>query len=308
MRNVNRLRRDVAPIMNAPFADAPFRAAPGERKGAWYYLPLPRANLRHPRELEIDGKGLRSGQYAEVADPITRVVGEPLDCFEGALFPSPSGKPRWLIAYNSALTSKGRIRFIQAHELGHYLLHRQPGRSIRCRTEDTWILDPAYQRQEAEANSFASFLLMPLNDYSAQVTGQQIDLDLFKRCATRYGVSLTAAILKWLEFTPVVAVLVCSCDGFINWAVSSKPAMRTGTFFRTRGRPPTPVPEASLAAVPPANLEPAASVDHPHGVWFASLPATEFAIASWRYDMTLSLLVLRNEDTERELTGGAASD
>jgi IrrE N-terminal-like domain len=226
-------------------------------------------------------------------DPITRVVGEPLDGFEGALFPSPSGRPRWLIVYNSALTSKGRIRFIQAHELGHYLLHRQPGQSIRCRTEDTWIWDPAYQRQEAEANLFASCLLMPLADYSGQVAGQQIDLDLFKRCAARYGVSLTAAILKWLEFTPVAAVLVCSCDGFINWAVSSKPAMRAGAFFRTRGCRPIPVPEASLAALPPANLGPAARVDHPHGVWFASLPATEFAMTSWRYDMTLSLLVLR---------------
>ena len=68
MRDVNRLRRDVAPIMNAPFADAPFRAGPGEPKDAWYYLRLPPANPRHPRELEIDGNGLRSGQYAEVAE------------------------------------------------------------------------------------------------------------------------------------------------------------------------------------------------------------------------------------------------
>jgi hypothetical protein len=28
-------------------------------------------------------------------DPVTRVVGEHLENFEGALFPSPSGKPRW---------------------------------------------------------------------------------------------------------------------------------------------------------------------------------------------------------------------
>jgi hypothetical protein len=35
---------------------------------------------------------------------------------------------------------------------------------------------------------------MPLDDYCTQVAGQQIDLDLSKRCATRYGVSLTAAI------------------------------------------------------------------------------------------------------------------
>jgi hypothetical protein len=45
--------------------------------------------------------------------------------------------------------------------------------------------------------------------------------------------------------------------------------------------------------VPPTNLGPAACIDHPHGVWFTSLPATEFAMASWRYDMTLALLVLR---------------
>src|SRR5687767_11394257 len=64
-------------------------------------------------------------------DPVTKVIGEPLDGFEGALIPSPSGKPRWLIAYNSALTSDGRIRYTQAHELGHYLLHRRPGQSIR---------------------------------------------------------------------------------------------------------------------------------------------------------------------------------
>jgi hypothetical protein len=104
---------------------------------------------------------------------------------------------------------------------------------------------------------FASCLLMPLADYSAQVAGQQIDLDLFKRCAARYGVSLTAGILKWLDFTSMAAVLVCSRDGFINWAVSSKPAMFVGAYFRTRGCPPPPVPEAPLAAVPPTNLGPA---------------------------------------------------
>jgi hypothetical protein len=44
-------------------------------------------------------------------DPIIKVV-KPLDGFEGALFPSPSGKPHCLIVYNSVLTSKGRIRSI----------------------------------------------------------------------------------------------------------------------------------------------------------------------------------------------------
>jgi len=96
-------------------------------------------------------------------DPVTKVLGEPLEGFEGALFPSPSGKPRWLIAYNSELTSKGRIRYTQAHELGHYLLYRRAGQSIRCRAADMLIWDPACRRQEAEANRFASYLLMPID-------------------------------------------------------------------------------------------------------------------------------------------------
>ena len=91
------------------------------------------------------------------------MLGEPLEGFEGALFPSPSGKPRWLIAYNSELTSKGRIRYTQAHELGHYLLYRRAGQSIRCRAAEMLIWDSSCQRQEAEANRFASYLLMPID-------------------------------------------------------------------------------------------------------------------------------------------------
>lgn len=225
-------------------------------------------------------------------DPVSKVVGEPLDNFEGALFPSPSGKPRWLIVYNSALTSEGRIRYTQAHELGHYLLHREPGQSIRCRARDMLIWDPAYEWREAEANQFASYIWMPLDDYRRQADHRTVDLNVLSSCADRHGVSLTAAILKWLEFTPGLAVLVVSCDGFIQWASSSKPALRKGAFFRTRNRPPLPVPEGTLAAQPGGYFNPDRT-DHPCGVWFRDFAATEFAVISERYDMTLSLLLLR---------------
>jgi IrrE N-terminal-like domain len=231
-------------------------------------------------------------------DPVTRVVGQPIEDFEGALFPSPSGKPRWMIVYNSALTSEGRIRYTQAHEFGHYLLHRGPGQSIRCHARDMLIWDPVYERREAEANQFASYLLMPIDDYRRQVDDRTVDLNLFGFCADRYGVSLTAAILKWLEFTPKLAVLVVSCDGFIEWASSSKPALRKGAFFRTRNRPPLTVPEGTLAAHPGGYLNPD-RMDHPCGVWFRDFAATEFAVISERYDMTLSLLLLRVDEARQ---------
>ena len=166
-------------------------------------------------------------------DPITKVLGEPLDGFEGGLFPSPSGKPRWLIAYNSAIPLKERLRYTVAHELGHYLLHRRPGEKILCRLQDMSIWRGEYQRREVEANRFAAGVLMPTDDYCRQVEGQPIDLELFRFCAERYGVSLTPAILEWLSFTPELAILVRSLDGFIDWGVSSTPAF---TMVHSSGR------------------------------------------------------------------------
>jgi IrrE N-terminal-like domain len=240
----------------------------------------------------VDVKGL-SLDYTKrnFDDPITRVVGEPLDDFEGGLFPSPSGKPRWLIAYNSAIRSKERIRYTVAHELGHYLLHRKPGEQIQCSPQDMSIRRGEYKRREVEANRFAAGVLMPTDDYCRQVDGQPIDLELFRFCTVRYGVSLTTAILEWLSFTPELAVLVCSRDGLIAWAVSSSPAYRNRAFFRTRDRPPRPVPETSLAART-SNEASSGRMEHPCGVWLPGFEATELAIASERYDMTLSLLLL----------------
>jgi IrrE N-terminal-like domain len=224
-------------------------------------------------------------------DPITKIVGQPLEDFEGGLFPSPSGKPRWLIAYNSAIPLKERLRYTVAHELGHYLLHRRRGEKILCRLQDMSIWRGEYQRREVEANRFAAGVLMPTDDYCRQVKGQRIDLELFRFCAERYGVSLTPAILKWLSFTPELAILVRSLDGFIDWGVSSTPAFRNGAFFRTRGCPPRPVPDSSLAAQM-GNRASSGRREHPCGVWLPRFEVTELAIASDRYDMTLSLLLL----------------
>jgi hypothetical protein len=166
------------------------------------------------------------------ADPITQVQAANIKGFDGALFPG-DGRKEWLLLYNEAVSSPGRVRFTQAHELGHYILHRQLRESFQCSDADmlNWSKDD--KDIEGQADLFASYLLMPLDDYRKQVTAT-VDLDLLGHCADRYGVSLTAAILKWLQYTDEKAVLVMSNDGFINWAWSSEPAAKAGAFFRTR--------------------------------------------------------------------------
>src|SRR5436190_1381407 len=148
-------------------------------------------------------------------DPITLVHGEVLSRFDGALVRAPVGKTGWGIIYNSAITSKGRINFTLAHEFGHYLLHRlQHPDGIRCGQQDVVRWESDYRQLEHEANTFAAYLLMPLDDYRRQIdTGSIVTLDTLGHCADRYEVSLIAAALRWLEYTDRRSVLVVSRDG-----------------------------------------------------------------------------------------------
>jgi hypothetical protein len=225
-------------------------------------------------------------------DPITQVQAANIKGFEGALFPSDSRKD-WLLLYNEAVSSPGRVRFTQAHELGHYILHRRLRESFQCSDADmlNWSKDD--MDIEGQADLFASYLLMPLDDYRKQVTSE-IDLDLLGHCSNRYGVSLTAAILKWLQYTDEKAVLVMSNDGFIKWSWSSEPAGKAGAFFRTQ-KSVIPVPDNSLAAN--ANItHDRAGTQIPASVWFphasADTPLREMKIYSEQYDVVMSLLHL----------------
>lgn len=232
-------------------------------------------------------------------DPITLVKGASLDGFEGALYRGKGAKAMWSIVYNASLPVPGRIRFVLAHEFGHYLRHRQELDQFFCTQRDVTQWDPKDAARETDANQFASYLLMPLDDFRRQIAGQKISLDLLGHCANRYGVSLTATILKWLEFTDQRAVLVAAREGFILWAKSSEPAFKSGAYIRTRGLV-VPVPDGSVAAGAFGATEWRAAVELSAGVWFPNEPTTEMAIISDRFDMTISLLTLPTDHAVAE--------
>jgi hypothetical protein len=195
--------------------------------------------------------------------------------------------------YNSALRSPGRIRFTQAHELAHYILHRSLRESFECSEQDmlNWSADGT--DLEAQADEFASYLLMPLNDYRQQVNST-VDLDLMAHCAERYGVSLTAAILKWLSYTEEKAVVIMSTDGYMKWACASQPAMKAGAFFRTRSRT-IAIPDGSITSDTAIHNERkgarvAAQTWFPHAEPQMSL--REMKLYSDHYDAVITLLIL----------------
>jgi hypothetical protein len=237
-------------------------------------------------------------------DPIAVIKGEVLPGFEGALSPAPSGKRGWGIFFNSGIASRGRINFTLGHEFGHYLLHREAyPEGFQCSTEDMATWESEYARRENEANVFAATLLMPFDDFRAQIDGRhRPDFDELSDCAERYDVSLIAATLRWLQYTSRRAMLVVSREGFILWARSSQHALKSGLYFKTRDRPPIEIPARALAADTKALTGSSGARELADDAWFAQ-PCTEHVVLSGQYDFTLSLLHFpeaeyRGEDLE----------
>lgn len=244
---------------------------------------------RYP--VDVEALALECASLFQLPDPVVRVYAADIKGFEGGLF--RTGEAEWSILYNASLTSPGRIRFTQAHELGHYVLHRAGQESFQCSTQDMLEWTKAERAIEGEADKFAAYLLMPLHDFRAQTAGD-INLQILGACAARYGVSLTSAVLQWLSHTEEKAVLVVSRDGFMDWSCASEPARGAGAFFATR---------KSTIEVPSGSLASNAQISHdkegvtvPANVWFphaeASMPVREMKISADQFDCILTLLVL----------------
>jgi hypothetical protein len=226
-------------------------------------------------------------------DPITAVIGENLPGIDGALLRSRHNKG-WGIFFNSAVASHGRINFTLAHELGHYLVHRQAyPDGIKCSEQDMLRWESEYRQIEHEANVFAATLLMPLDDYRKNIEPRVApDFDMIRACAERYDVSTTAATLRWLSYTEKRAVLVVSRDNFILWSRSSDRALKTGAFFRTKGTP-IAVPSQSIVARGASGRDTGGQL-HAPGVWFGEETREQTVFADM-YDFALSLLLLPDE-------------
>ena len=100
-------------------------------------------------------------------------------------------KPGWQILYNTQPRYRGCERFTLAHEFGHYLLHRRPltaqhyhdgelpdGFDFECLPLQANNWKDAEKGREEEADTIASYLLIPINDYRVQVNGEELSRTL----------------------------------------------------------------------------------------------------------------------------------
>src|SRR5208282_513389 len=245
-------------------------------------------DTRFPVDVEAIAPDLSAARFP--SDPVKAIKGGPLPNFEGALYPLGDPATGWAIIYNESGVSLGRKRFTISHEFGHYLLHRTKlPNGIEC--DEQVVTRREGKGIEKEADEFAATLLMPLDDFRARIgADDKPSMDDLGGAADRYGVSLTAAALRWLEYTNRRAVFVVSRDGGAKWARSSQPAFKTGRFFRTATET-FMLPDASLAAMGNFDADGKASGVLPAGVWFPE-EVEETSLFTRRYDLTLTLLHL----------------
>ncbi|TKD31675.1 MAG: ImmA/IrrE family metallo-endopeptidase [Mesorhizobium sp.] len=227
-------------------------------------------------------------------EPIVLVEGRPLQGMAGTLFPSEDNPRRWAIAYDSG-QSEGRRNFTIGHEFGHYVLHRDMLGPDGIRCEDDAVLYREGEGIENEADEFAAAILMPLHDFRRKIDPDAIPtFDDLAAMANRYGVSLTAATLRWLEYTNRRSILVVSNEGFAHWAKSSEPAFRSHRFIRTKNMV-YELPTSSTAATGNHSDDAKRGIWRSEGTWFPE-PALEMCVRSDRYDLEFTLLHLDPSD------------
>ena len=90
-----------------------------------------------------------------------KISSQPLQSIDGAMVRSREHPNSYVAFVNSDIRNTGRKRFTLAHEIGHFVLHREIQAEFRCTR--SMLEDFRTEGIEQEANQFASQLLVPPN-------------------------------------------------------------------------------------------------------------------------------------------------
>ncbi|WP_170326776.1 ImmA/IrrE family metallo-endopeptidase [Ruegeria arenilitoris] len=150
------------------------------------------------------------------------------DSFEGSLVRT-NGTCKWTMLLNTQVPNGRRRRFTFAHELGHFMCHRE----LRDKFEDSEeSLNDFHDEIETEANIFASWLLMPANLLRDEFQGAVWETETLRAIGNRFECSLQASALRYVSLCTRPVAFVVSRDGMIIWATKSKSApFMTGYCF-----------------------------------------------------------------------------
>lgn len=148
-----------------------------------------------------------------------------------------------IIRVSDRIRESGRRRFVIAHEIGHWCLHRKQSSLLACTDEDLLARYGA-SPLEFEASIFASSLLMPKPLFLKRVNDRLPTEGVLKELCDYFQTTLTATAVRFVETAKDYFVFVLSEHGRIRWWRASDAFGEHELWIENR----TPVPALSAAA------------------------------------------------------------
>ena len=158
-----------------------------------------------PSEIDVEGVIYDLGAFIEY---------QPLEGAEGNIIINGD---RAIITVNSNIVNVGKRRFVLAHELGHFIMHKK-ARPKYFKCDVNAFLDWNGNRpEETEANIFSSRFLMPKSMFRKQCEGKKFSVDNIRYLSTLFKTSLTATALRFAECGNYPCAIIYSKKGIVQW-------------------------------------------------------------------------------------------
>ena len=127
-----------------------------------------------------------------------------------------------MVWVSSKIQNKHRQEFVVAHEVGHFLMHQE---QMHCCSNIS--IAPTTKvgssRQEREANSFATELLMPANVLAPLLPNGSLCFSDISRIADFFDVSMSHAAIKCIQNSKAEnEILLCYDAGKLKWAIAKE--------------------------------------------------------------------------------------
>jgi len=161
--------------------------------------------IKTPRDIDIEG-------IAWVRGALVHEL--PLEGIEGRVV---CGERRAVITVKEGIPEEGRRRFVIAHELGHFELHRGKSQIALCTDEDLVYFYKRVRPEEGEASEFASELLLPEPLVRPTIQESTPDLERIAALAEEFRTSLTATALRFIDLCAERCAVVVSERRAVSW-------------------------------------------------------------------------------------------
>lgn len=138
---------------------------------------------------------------------------KPIDGSEGRLV---THGERAMIVVNNRITEVGKRRFVIAHELGHFHLHRSDEGYALC-NERAFVDWHGGRPHETEANEFAAELLMPRPLFRSAARATLPNLSTINELSGGFRTTRMATAFRYVELDLAPCAIIYSEAGTIEW-------------------------------------------------------------------------------------------